>query len=70
MTVLQSEVYNYSWRKFPYIWNEIPFHIAYESDLAYVEAVLCRTAKDVLVNYLVDPKQASAIRSIIIKKIY
>ena len=35
--VLQSAVYNYSWHKFPYIWNEIPFHVAYESDLDFVE---------------------------------
>ena len=26
-------VYNYSWPLFPYIWNEIKFHIAYQSDL-------------------------------------
>lgn len=38
--VLQSEVYNYSWRKFPFIWNEIPFHVAYESDLEYVEKTI------------------------------
>ncbi len=38
--VLQSQVYNYSWRKFPFIWNEIPFHIAYESDLPFVEATI------------------------------
>jgi small-conductance mechanosensitive channel len=43
--VLQSEVYNYSWRKFPFIWNEIPFHIAYESDLAYVESTMRQIAK-------------------------
>src|SRR5678809_1338767 len=43
--VLQSEVYNYSWRKFPFIWNEIPFHIAYESDLSYVETTIKETAK-------------------------
>lgn len=110
--VFQSEVYNYSWRKFPYIWNEIPFHIAYESDLAYVEEVLRRITKEVLgpdmeekvkelkmlvqqtpvdeltireypfvtlrinsntwveasVNYLVDPKRASAIRTEIIRR--
>lgn len=109
--VLQSEVYNYSWRKFPYIWNEIPFHIAYESDFTFVENTLRSTAKDALgpdmdekvkelklliqqtpvdeltitdypfvtfrinsntwveaaVNYLVDPKQAAAVRSEIIK---
>ncbi|MEX6689851.1 mechanosensitive ion channel [Danxiaibacter flavus] len=46
--VLQGEVYNYSWRKFPYIWNEIPFHVAYESNLSYVEAVLRKVAKDAL----------------------
>lgn len=46
--VLQAEVYNYSWRKFPYIWNEIPFHIAYESDFEYVEQVLKTTTKEVL----------------------
>jgi len=42
--VLQSEVYNYSWRKFPFIWNEIPFHIAYESDFDYVEKIIKKVA--------------------------
>jgi small-conductance mechanosensitive channel len=42
--VLQSEVYNYSWRKFPFIWNEIPFHIAYESDFDYVESTIKKVA--------------------------
>jgi small-conductance mechanosensitive channel len=46
--VLQSEVYNYSWRKFPYIWNEIPFHIAYESDFSFVETTLRNVAKEAL----------------------
>jgi small-conductance mechanosensitive channel len=110
--IFQYEVYNYSWRKFPYIWNEIPFHIAYESDFAFVEEVLRRITKEVLgpdveekvkelkelvkqtavdeltireypfitlrinpntwveasVNYLVDPKKASAVRTEIIKR--
>jgi small-conductance mechanosensitive channel len=43
--VLQAEVYNYSWRKFPFIWNEIPFHVAYESDLVYVEQTIKEVAK-------------------------
>jgi small-conductance mechanosensitive channel len=43
--VLESEVYNYSWKKFPYIWNEIPFHIAYESDLTWVENTIKEIAK-------------------------
>ncbi len=38
--VLQSAVFNYSWSKFPYLWNEIPFHFAYESDLAFIEKVM------------------------------
>jgi small-conductance mechanosensitive channel len=111
--VLQSEVYNYSWRKFPFIWNEIPFHIAYESDFNHVETVIRSTAKkelgddmtatvkrfkelveqtpvdeleikeypyvvfrinsntwvEVAVTYLVHPKQASAVRSRLIKSI-
>jgi small-conductance mechanosensitive channel len=46
--VFQSQVYNYSWHKFPYIWNEIPFHVAYESDLAYVEKRIREIAKDEL----------------------
>src|ERR1044072_8001208 len=25
--VLSGAIYNYSWRRFPYIWNELPFHI-------------------------------------------
>jgi small-conductance mechanosensitive channel len=29
-------VYNYSWPLFPYIWNEIKFQIAYQSDLEFV----------------------------------
>ncbi|HWJ90501.1 MAG TPA: mechanosensitive ion channel domain-containing protein [Flavisolibacter sp.] len=42
--VLQEEVYNYSWKKFPYIWNEIPFHVAYESDLKFVAQTIKEVA--------------------------
>ena len=38
--VLQSAVFNYSWRDFKFIWNEIPFHVAYESDLNLVEKII------------------------------
>jgi len=48
--VLQSQVYNYSWRKFPFIWNEIPFQIAYESDFDFVE----KTVKEVATRELGD----------------
>jgi small-conductance mechanosensitive channel len=111
--ILQSEVYNYSWKKFPYIWNEIPFHVAYESDMDYVESTIKAVAKnelgpdmaenikkfkdlveqtpvdeleikeypfvvfrtnantwlEVSVTYLVKPKNASTVRSRLIKSI-
>lgn len=38
-------MFNYSWKKFPYIWNETPFQVAYESDFAYIEATIKRIAK-------------------------
>lgn len=34
--VLDEIIYNYSWPLFPYIWNEIKFQIAYQSDLKFV----------------------------------
>jgi small-conductance mechanosensitive channel len=39
-TVLSSPVYNYTWPLFPYIWNEIRFHVAYNSDLEFVAATM------------------------------
>ena len=45
--VLSSTVYNYSWPLFPYIWNEIKFHIAYESDLEFV----AETMKQVVLEH-------------------
>jgi small-conductance mechanosensitive channel len=34
--VLNETVYNYSWPLFPYIWNEIKFQVAYNSDLDFI----------------------------------
>lgn len=34
--VLNSTIYNYSWPLFPYIWNEIKFEVAYNSDLEFL----------------------------------
>jgi small-conductance mechanosensitive channel len=111
--VFADAVYNYSWKKFPYIWNEIPFHVAYESDLEFVEKTIRTLAKEelgtgmeervaelrniikqtlvdeleikeypfvnfrinantwveVLLIYLVEPKQSAALRSRLIKRI-
>lgn len=43
--VLQSAVFNYSWNTFPYLWNEIPFHFAYESDLKLIEDTIKQVTK-------------------------
>jgi small-conductance mechanosensitive channel len=43
--VLSNAVYNYSWPLFPYIWNEITFHVAYNSDLEFVSGVMREVAE-------------------------
>ncbi len=44
--VLSSAVYNYSWPLFPYIWNEIKFNVAYESDLGFVAQTMRQIAEE------------------------
>jgi small-conductance mechanosensitive channel len=46
--VLNSVVYNYSWPLFPYIWNEIKFSVAYESDLEFVAQTMQQVAEEEL----------------------
>jgi small-conductance mechanosensitive channel len=46
--VLSSTVYNYSWPLFPYIWNEIKFSVAYESDLEFVAKTMQEVALEEL----------------------
>jgi small-conductance mechanosensitive channel len=43
--VLSNAVYNYSWPLFPYIWNEITFQVAYNSDLEFVSEVMREVAE-------------------------
>ena len=43
--VLTTPVYNYSWPLFPYIWNEIKFQIAYDSDLEFVSKTMLDVAE-------------------------
>jgi small-conductance mechanosensitive channel len=44
--VLNSIIYNYSWPLFPYIWNEIKFHVAYGADLAFIAETMERVAAE------------------------
>jgi small-conductance mechanosensitive channel len=46
--VLDSIVYNYSWPLFPYVWNEIKFQIAYQSDLQFVAQTMERIVDEEL----------------------
>lgn len=38
--VLQNAIFNYSWKKFPYIWYEVSVYVPYKSDLDFVEKVM------------------------------
>lgn len=46
--VLNKTVYNYSWPLFPYIWNEIKFNVAYDSDLEFVAQVMKEVVEEEL----------------------
>jgi small-conductance mechanosensitive channel len=46
--VLDEIVWNYSWPLFPYIWNEIKFQIAYQSDLRFVAETMERIVQEEL----------------------
>jgi small-conductance mechanosensitive channel len=44
--VLGSTVYNYTWPLFPYVWNEVKFSIAYNSDLEFIAETMQRLAAE------------------------
>lgn len=44
--ILDSTVYNYTWPLFPYIWNEVKFNVAYESDLNFIAETMQRVAAE------------------------
>src|SRR5213078_3314890 len=46
--VLDELVYNYSWPLFPYIWNEIKFHVAYNADLEFISKTMQRITEEEL----------------------
>ncbi|HEV8132765.1 MAG TPA: mechanosensitive ion channel family protein [Acidobacteriota bacterium] len=52
--VLNSPIYNYSWPLFPYIWNEIKFQIAYESDLEFVAKIMKEVAEKELGEHMME----------------
>ncbi|OLB22296.1 MAG: mechanosensitive ion channel protein MscS [Acidobacteriales bacterium 13_2_20CM_55_8] len=46
--VLDEIVYNYSWPLFPYIWNEIRFQVAYNSDLEFIASTMQKITEEEL----------------------
>jgi small-conductance mechanosensitive channel len=44
-SVLSTPVYNYTWPLFPYIWNEIKFQVAYNSDLEFIATTMREVAE-------------------------
>ena len=61
--VLSRAVYNYSWPVFPYIWNEIKFNVAYESDLEFIAETMQRIASEEVGERMM--KQISVYREIL-----
>lgn len=52
--VLSETVYNYSWPLFPYIWNEIKFQFAYDSDLDFVAQTMNQVVEEELGEQMMD----------------
>jgi len=52
--VLENAVYNYSWEDFEYIWNQIPFYVAYASDLVFVTQTIRQITTDELGPQMLD----------------
>jgi len=52
--VLNQPVYNYSWPLFPYIWNEIKFHIGYDSDLDFVADTMRTAAEEAMGEVMLE----------------
>src|SRR5438067_1568872 len=51
---LDEIVWNYSWPLFPYIWNEIKFQIAYQSDLQFVAQTMERIVEEEIGEEMVE----------------
>ena len=52
--VLSRTVYNYSWPLFPYVWNEIKFQVAYESDLEFITQTMQQVVEEELGKQMMD----------------
>ena len=63
--VLDTPVYNYSWPLFPYLWNEIKFNVAYNSDLEFIEQTMQQVAEREVGEAMM--KQVAVFRELLAK---
>jgi len=61
--VLNSTVYNYTWPLFPYVWNEVKFNVAYNSDLEFISETMQRIAAEEVGEHMM--KQVRVFREIL-----
>ena len=61
--ILNSTVYNYTWPLFPYVWNEVKFSIAYQSDLQFVAETMQRIAAEEVGEHMM--KQVRVFRQLL-----
>lgn len=61
--VLRETVYNYTWPLFPYVWNEIKFSVAYDSDLEFISETMQRVAAEEVGEHMM--KQIRVFREIL-----
>jgi len=52
--VLSETVYNYSWPLFPYVWNEIKFQVAYDSDLDFITQTMQKVVEEELGEQMLE----------------
>src|SRR6266487_3405282 len=64
--VLEEIVYNYSWPLFPYIWNEIKFHVAYNADLEFIASTMQRITEEELGEEML--KRIETFRDLLARK--
>ena len=52
--IARRDAYNYSWPLFPYIWSEIKFQIAYQSDLEFVAKTMQKIVEEELGEEMIE----------------
>ena len=52
--MLSRTIYNYSWPLFPYVWNEIKFQVAYNSDLEFINQTLQHVVEEELGERMIN----------------